>query len=241
MSLGYLVLEIKRAVRAGRFLIFTVALPILMFIFLAGVYGNNNTDQRTALMINMTTWGAFAAALFAGARVAIERDAGWQRQLRLTPLTGGGYLGGKGVVGMIVAVPAVVLVPLIGAIGEGVHLNAGQWAQVTVGVWLAVIPMVLLGLLLGQYGTADSMQAITGVLMLVLAMFGGLWVPLDALPSVFGTIARILPTYWMNQIGSTAIGSSREHLSTAVLVLLGWTVVFGVLVVRRYRQDSARR
>src|SRR5262245_10363366 len=152
MSTGYLVLEIKRALRAGRFLVFTVALPILMFVFLASVYGSH-PDARTALMINMTTWGAFAAALFAGARVAIERDAGWQRQLRLTPLTGGGYLAGKGVVGMTVALPAVILVPLIGAFGEGVHLNAGQWLQVTLGVWLAVIPMVLLGLLLGQYGT----------------------------------------------------------------------------------------
>ena len=46
-------------------------------------------------------------------------------------------------------------------------------------------------------------------------------------------------TYWMNQVGASAIGSS-EHLSTAVLVLAGWTVVFGALVVRRYRSDSAR-
>jgi ABC-2 type transport system permease protein len=239
MSAGYLLLEIKRAVRAGRFLIFTVAFPILMFIFLSGVYGNAGPDSQTVLMINMTTWGAFAAALFAGARVAIERDAGWQRQLRLTPLTGRGYLSGKGVVGMCVALPAVVLLPLIGAFGEGVRLDAGQWVQVTLGVWLSVIPLVLLGLLLGQYGTADSMQAITGVLMLVLAMFGGLWVPLDVLPSFFGTIAKILPTYWMNQVGNSAIGS-HEHLLTAVLVLAGWTVVLAALVVRRYRRDSAR-
>ncbi|GAB3875851.1 ABC transporter permease [Kibdelosporangium lantanae] len=237
MNTGYLLLEIKRAVRAGRFLIFTVAFPILMFVFLSGVYGN--PDAKTGLMVNMITWGAFAAALFAGARVAIERDAGWQRQLRLTPLTGRGYLTGKGIVGMVVALPAVILVPLVGAFGEGVHLEPSQWLQVTVGAWLAVIPMCLLGLLLGQYGTADSMQAITGVLMMVMAMFGGLWVPLTALPSIFGTIAKILPTYWMNQIGSTAIGSS-ENLTTAVLVLAGWTVVFGALVVRRYQRDSAR-
>jgi ABC-2 type transport system permease protein len=140
---------------------------------------------------------------------------------------------------MCVALPAVVLLPLIGAFGEGVRLDAGQWVQVTLGVWLSVIPLVLLGLLLGQYGTADSMQAITGVLMLVLAMFGGLWVPLDVLPSFFGTIAKILPTYWMNQVGNSAIGS-QEHLLTAVLVLAGWTVVLAALVVRRYRRDSAR-
>jgi ABC-2 type transport system permease protein len=238
MSTGYLVLEIKRAVRAGRFLIFTVAFPILMFVFLAAVYGGD-TDARTMLMVNMITWGAFAATLFAGARVAVERDAGWQRQLRLTPLTGRGYLAGKGIVGMVVALPAVILVPLVGALGEGVHLGAGQWLQVTAGVWLAAIPFALLGLLLGQYGTADSMQAITGVLMMVLAMFGGLWVPLNALPGFFSGLAKMMPSYWMNQVGSSAIGSGQSLL-TCVLVLAGWTVALGALVVRRYRLDSAR-
>ncbi|MBP2319667.1 ABC-2 type transport system permease protein [Kibdelosporangium banguiense] len=238
MSTGYLLLEIKRALRAGRFLIFTVAFPILMFVFLAGVYGENG-QVRTALMINMITWGAFAAALFAGARVAIERDAGWQRQLRLTPLTGSGYLAGKAIVGMVVALPAVILVPLVGMLGEGVRLDTGQWLHVTLGVWLAAIPFALLGLLLGQYGTADSMQSITGVLMMLLAMFGGLWVPLDSLPSLFSGIAKVLPSYWMNQVGNTAIGSG-ESLTTCVLVLAGWGVVLAGLVIRRYRLDSAR-
>jgi ABC-2 type transport system permease protein len=238
MSTGYLMLEVKRALRAGRFLIFTVAFPILMFVFLSGVYGGD-VQARTVLMVNMITWGAFAAALFAGARVAIERDAGWQRQLRLTPLTGRGYLVGKAIVGMVVAIPAVVLVPLVGALGEGVRLDPGQWLHIVLGVWLAAIPFALLGLLLGQYGTADSMQSITGVLMMVLAMFGGLWVPLNALPDLFSGIAKVLPSYWMNQVGSTAIGSG-ESLMTCVLVLGAWSVVLAALVIRRYRVDSAR-
>ncbi len=239
MSTGYLVLEIKRALRAGRFLIFTVAFPIVMFVFLASVYGSS-PDARTVLMINMSTWGAFAAALFAGARVAIERDAGWQRQLRLTPLTGGGYLAGKGIVGMVIALPAVFLVPLVGVVFEGVRLDPGQWLQVTVGVWLAAIPFALLGLLLGQYGTADSMQSITGVLMMVLAMFGGLWVPLSVLPGFFNGMAKVLPTYWMNKVGASAVDTGQDLLP-AVLVLAAWTVVLGVLVTRRYRLDSARK
>jgi ABC-2 type transport system permease protein len=238
MSTGYLLLEVRRALRAGRFLVFTVAFPILMFVFLSSVYGDDSA-QRAGLMINMITWGAFAAALFAGARVAVERDAGWQRQLRLTPLTGSGYLLGKGIVGMIVALPAVILVPLVGALGEGVHLDPSQWLRITLGVWLAAIPFALLGLLLGQYGTADSMQSITGVLMMVLAMFGGLWVPLDALPGLFSGIAKVLPSYWMNQVGGSVFGSG-ESLMTCVLVLAGWTVVLAALVIRRYRVDSAR-
>jgi ABC-2 type transport system permease protein len=116
---------------------------------------------------------------------------------------------------MVVALPAVVLVPLIGAIGEGVRLDTGQWIQATLGVWLAAIPFAVLGLLLGQYGTADSMQSITSVLMMVLAMFGGLWVPLDALPSFFSDVAHVLPSYWMTRVGA------GDDLLTSCLSSLG--------------------
>jgi ABC-2 type transport system permease protein len=43
----------------------------------------------------------------------------------------------------------------------------------------------------------------------------------------------------MNQVGSSAIGAG-QNLLTCVLVLAGWTVLLGALVVRRYRLDSAR-
>jgi ABC-2 type transport system permease protein len=236
--MNYLLLEIKRTMRAGRFMIFTLAFPILMFVFLASVYGDQQA-VRAGLMINMTAWGAMSAALFTGSRVAVERDAGWQRQLRLTPLTGAGYLAAKGVVGMMVALPAAVLVPLVGAFGEGVTLDPGQWLQVTAGLWLAAIPFALLGLMVGQLGTADSTQAITSVLMMVLALFGGLWVRLDGLPSFFASIARVLPSYWMSQIGQSATGSA-ESLLTCVLVLAAWTAAFGVVIARRYRVEAVR-
>src|ERR1700754_3729260 len=139
MSIGYLALEIRRVVRSLRFLIFTLALPIVMFIFMSGASGGEPATTA-GLMISMTTWGAFSAALFTGARVAIERGAGWQRQLRFTPLTGAGYLTTKGIVGISVALPAVLLVPLVGVLVECVSLAAGQWVHLSLAVWLGALP-----------------------------------------------------------------------------------------------------
>lgn len=241
MSVGYLLLEARRAVRNTRFLIFSFAFPVLLFLLYVGLYGQGNTTIIGVLMVNMTGFGALSAALFSGGRVSLERSVGWQRQLRLTPLSGAGYLVGKGIIAMLVAVPAVVLVPLIGAVVEGVSLDAAGWLRVTVGIWLAIIPFALMGLLIGQVGTPDTMQPIMSILMMGMSLLGGIFIPVDTMPHWLLEIAQVLPSYWLGQVGRGAVTSDLSvNLGKAVLVLAAWSVVLGIGVVRRYRRDSAR-
>lgn len=246
MSLAYLLLEVRRAMRSPRFLIFTVAFPVVLFVLYVAIFAKSGDPAEQAaitgvLMVNMCAFGALSATLFAGGRVAIERAAGWQRQLRLTPLSGAAYLGAKGVVSMLVALPAVVLVPVIGGVLEGVSLDAAGWLRVSFGIWLAVIPFALLGLLLGQLGTAETMQPITSITMLVMSFLGGIFIPIDTMPGWLYSIAKILPSYWLQQIGRGAVVDTLTvDIGQAVLVLGIWTVVLGFAVVRRYQRDSAR-
>ncbi len=165
----------------------------------------------------------------------------WQRQLRLTPLTGSGYLVAKGVTAMALALPGVILVPLVAVVAEGVSLDANGWLRVTLGVWLAVIPFAVLGLLLGQIGTAESMQSITGLVMMVMSLIGGIFIPIDGMPSGLLAVSKLLPSYWLTQVGRGAVTSDLSvSLGQALLVLAAWTAVLGFAVVRRYRRDSAR-
>jgi ABC-2 type transport system permease protein len=241
MSMGYLTLEVRRAMRNSRFVVFTVAMPIALFLLYVGIFAKNDGVAKGVLMVNMTCYGALTAALFAGGRVAIERGLGWQRQLRLTPLSGSGYLIGKGVTAMALALPGVILVPLVAVVVEGVSLDAAGWLRVTLGVWLAVIPFAVLGLLLGQIGTAESMQSITGIVMMVMSLLGGIFIPIDGMPSGLLAVSKVLPSYWLGQVGRGAVTSDLSvSLNQAVLVLVGWTLVLGLGVVRRYRRDSAR-
>jgi ABC-2 type transport system permease protein len=241
MSTGYLFLEVRRAMRSTRFVVFTVAMPVALFFLYVGMFASGKQDAVGVIMVNMTCYGALTAALFAGTRVAVERSAGWQRQLRLTPLSGPGYLIGKGVTAMMLALPGVILVPLIAGVFEGVRLDPAQWLRVTLGVWLAVIPFAVLGLLLGQIGTAESMQPIMSIVMMVMSLLGGVFIPIDGMPSGLLSFAKLLPSYWLTQIGRGAVTSDLSvPLGHAALILALWAVVLGVGVTRRYRRDSAR-
>jgi ABC-2 type transport system permease protein len=241
MSFTYLLLEARRAMRSGRFMIFSIAFPVLLFLLYVGIWANGDKAIAGVLMVNMTAFGALSAALFAGGRVAVERSLGWQRQLRLTPLSGSGYLAAKGITGMLLALPAIVLVPLVGAVVEGVSLDAAGWVRVTIGIWLAVIPFALIGLLIGQVATPDSMQPIMSLTMMTMSMLGGIFIPIDTMPGWLTQVSHVLPSYWLGQVGRGAVTSDLSvDLGQTVLVLAIWTAVVGLGVTRRYRRDSAR-
>ena len=211
MNATYLLTEIRRNFRAPRFLVFVIAFPVLMFLLQANVFTKasdpNHAQIAAVIMINMMTFGTFAAANTSGGRLALERALGWQRQLRLTPLTGFGYLGGKALSGMLVGLPALILVPVLAVTVEGVHLDAAGWVRVLAGVWLGTLPLVLLGLLIGQFGTPDSMQPISMLVTLGMGFLGGLWIPLEGMPSWMHDLAQIMPTYWVLQVARPAVTS----------------------------------
>ncbi|HEY0500010.1 MAG TPA: ABC transporter permease [Kutzneria sp.] len=233
-----LTFEVRRLVRSPRFFIFTVAFPLAMFLAFGAAYGAD-PGALTVLMVSMAAFGAVAASISTGSRTAIERQVGWNRQLRLTPLSGVNYLVSKVAAAMLVALPSMLLVFAAGVVLEGVSLSPGTWAQLIAFCWLGVLPTAVLGLLIGLLATGDSAQAMSTVLMLALSMLGGLFLPLNNLPAVMTDIAKALPSYWLAEFGHDALAGNAPSLQ-GVLTMTAWIVVAGALVALRYRRDSAR-
>lgn len=235
----YLALEIRRTLRAPAFLLVTLGLPVALFLMEASLYRGNvpGTSVRYTpyLLASMAAYGALMAAINTGARTAGERAAGWQRQLRLTPLSPLGYLASKAVVSMMVALPPIVVVAVVGALVRGVRLPAGGWIQMVVGVWLATLPFAALGLLIGQIASGQNVQAYSMGSMLTLSLAGGVWIPANEFPDWMQSVAHVLPSYWMADIGhDVVIGGGG--IGTAVAVLAAYTLALGAAVMLRYRR-----
>jgi ABC-2 type transport system permease protein len=187
----------------------------------------------------MSVFGAMGAAVSIGGRIAGERQVGWTRQLRLTPMPGRAYVAAKAVTALAVAVPALALVYAVGAAAEGVRLPAATWAEAAGWSLLALVPFVAMGIWLGHRLTVDVLGPLSGALFTGLGVLGGVWFPIDQLPSALQSVAKALPSYWLAQAG-------REPLADTwigwhgVSILVIWTVVFAVLGARAYRRDTAR-
>jgi ABC-2 type transport system permease protein len=240
MSTTYVRMEILRTFRNTRFVLFAIAFPVLLFLLQTTVFGTT-AAANAVLMVNMMAFGTISGAMSVGGRLAVERAAGWQRQLRLTPLSGPGYLMGKAVSGMLVTLPPLLLVPLVAILFEGVRADAGGWLQIVLGIWLGAIPFVLLGLLLGQFGTVESMQPINMVVTMGMGFLGGLWIPIESMPGWLHTLSQVMPSYWLIQIARPVVTSELTTgfgAAAGMLALFG--LVFAVAMIRRYRKDSAR-
>ncbi|WP_037303300.1 ABC transporter permease [Amycolatopsis orientalis] len=242
MNLDYLALEIKRIIRSPQFAVFTIGMPLAMFLVFGGIFGARELapgiSTATVTMVNMAAYGAMTAALFTGTRVATERTDGWQRTLRLTPMRAPGYLLVKVSAGLFVALPVLLVIFAAGMI-RGIRLETGQWLAIFGALWLGTLPFAVLGLMIGLFGKGDTVQAVAGALMLPLGMFGGLWIPLQVLPGWMDTAAHLMPTYWLGEIGRAPVLGS-PGLPTAVLVLAAWLIVPALVVMARFRLDTAR-
>ena len=242
MTLRYLSLEVGRSWRNRRYLLFSVAMPVLFFFIWSNIFGGDGsgrTSTKAYLMTSMAAYGCITAAVSAGVRIALERATGWNRQLKLTALPPASYLAGKLAVSMALAIPSILLVFLAGALVEGVSMPAGAWALTAVCTWLGLLPFAALGIVVGYVAGPDAVQALLPIVTIGLSLLGGLWVPVTQMPSVMADLARVVPSYWLGELSRGALVSSTVD-GASVAVLLVWTLVLGALVVRLFRRETAR-
>jgi ABC-2 type transport system permease protein len=242
MLLPYLRLELRRMLRNRRYLLFVFVVPVAFYLLFTAVYGDEATaggvSAAAYLMVSMATYSAMLATTQAnGPRLATERATGWTTQLRATPLPTWAYVATKATSAMIIAVPAITLVAIIAAFKSNVHLSAGEWTQLGVTMWLGALPFAALGLAIGYLLDADTAQGATVLLLLALAMLGGIFVPVEVMPHAMKAIAPALPSYRLADLGWRAISGERPLLTDG-LVLAAYAGALGALTAWRYRRSS---
>jgi ABC-2 type transport system permease protein len=236
----YLRYEILRTFRNRRFLLFSLGFPLILFVVVGGANRHASLDGIAFplyYMTGMTAWGTMIAVVSSGGRIAAERQAGWTRQMRITPLPARTYFSSKVASGYLMAGLSIVVLYAVG-IGLGVRLSAGQWLTMTGLLLVGLIPFAILGIMLGHLLTSDSIGPAMGGITAVLALLGGAWGPL-ATKGMLLNVAKALPSYWLVQAGKTAVGGHGWPAEAWIVVAL-WTVACCLLAVRVYRRDTAR-
>ncbi len=225
------------------FLIFSIAMPVILYVVFSTMFGGdsagNGVDYASMIMISMAAYGSLGAAMSGGAQLAVERRSGWFRQLTLTVLPPRAFLWSKAAVIMFIVLPALVLVFAAGFVIGGVRAPAAVWLASLGLMWLALIPLTILGVALGLWFKAEAVQGVTTLLLLVLAMLGGLWFPVQMMPSVMQDIAYTLPSYWLAELGRHPFLPGSAFPWTGVGVLLAWSAGLSILGALGYRRAAA--
>jgi ABC-2 type transport system permease protein len=219
--------EIKRLRRNRRYLIFTIALPVLLYLIFAKqnatAYG---VSFAAFYMVGMASFGAFSGAFNNNTiRISQERKDGWIRQLRLTPLPANGYVVAKILASMATSVPAIVIVLLLGRFEGGIHMAAWKWIAIAVTIWLGTLIFAALAVAIAYLFDPDSVQPVAIALYFLFVIFGGLWFPLSGGLKTFG---EVTPTYWVIRISTDVLGTGTVPVA-GILVILAWLAGFVAL------------
>jgi ABC-2 type transport system permease protein len=234
--------ELLRTMRNPRFFIFSLGFPLILYFVIAAPNRNVTDFSGSGIslplyyMVGLMAFGTMSAVIASGARIAVERQSGWTRQLRITPMRTRTYFGGKILTGYGMAVLTMLLLSISGLI-LGVSLPAGDWLLMSLLILIGLVPFAVLGILLGHLLNSESVGPAVGGTISILALISGTWFPLGN--GIVHDIVQFLPSYWLVQASHVALGGSAWP-PFAWGVVIVWTVVLLWITVRVYRRDTQR-
>ncbi len=235
--------ELVRLFRNRRLFLFSLGFPMLLYLMIAVPnrhvhdLGGSGISAPLYLMVGLVAFGTMNGVMGTGARIAAERSLGWNRQLRLTPLSSRVYFRAKLLAAYVMALVTIVLLYAAG-MALGVRLSALTWLEMTGLVLIGLIPFAALGVVIGHLLTSDTVGPALGGMTALFALLGGVWFPIGS-GSFLHVIASGLPSYWLVQASRLGVGG-HAWSATGWIVIGIWTGGAIALARLAYRRDTGR-
>jgi ABC-2 type transport system permease protein len=239
-AITYARYDMRRLYRNRRFLIFTVAFPLILFLFIASSNKHvvvEGIPFPVYYLTGMVSWGTMNAVSAGGGIIALERSVGWTRQLRITPLPVGAYMATKVASGYALAGLTIVVL-YVAALSIPVHLTAGGWLLMTALVLIGLLPFAALGIFFGHALTPDAMGPAIGVISGLFALLGGAWFPIST-SGTFYEVTKLLPSFWLVQAGRAGLTHQAWPLEGWAVIAV-WTAALTGLAMMAYRRDTGK-
>ncbi|WP_369941111.1 ABC transporter permease [Xanthomonas medicagonis] len=230
--------ELLRWLRTPSFVLPTLLFPPMFYLLFGVVLNHGNAAAAVYLMASYGVFGVMAPALFGfGVGLALDRDRGLLTLKRALPVPPAALLLARTALAMLFALAIGALLQLFGGLFGGVRLALPQRALLLLVDVLGTLPFCAIGLYIGSRVGGSGAPALVNLVYLPMAFLSGLWIPLQLLPPLLGTLAPLWPSYHLGQlalrvVGQDGGGSNVGHLAA----LLAVTVVFYALAHRRLRQ-----
>ena len=237
--------ELLRLVRMPAYALPTLAFPAGFYLFFGVAMGHQQVSPDMSLAkYLLATYGAFgvvSAALFGfGVSVAIERGQGWLMLKRASPMPIASYFLAKLANALVFSLVVSLLLCVLGVTLGGVRLDIGTLCSLVAVLVAGALPFCALGLAIGTLAGPNSAPTIVNCINLPLAILGGLWIPLQALPPTLANIAVFLPTYHFGQLALATIGGGAGSPPVHIAVLAGYTALFLALAAYGWKRDEGK-
>ncbi len=243
MNSRYLRYELLRTVRNRRFFFLSLGFPLALYFLIAesakSVHrlAGTGLSAPTYFMVGLISFGTMGAMLSCGVRIAAERAVGWNRQLRISPLTTRAYFRAKLITAYLMAILSIAALYAAG-LSLGVSMPLHDWVQMTLLILVCLVPFAALGIVMGHMLMPESIGPAMGGSVALFAFLGGSWFPLSS-HGVLNDVGQLLPSYWLVQSAHVSLGAHPMGTKGWIVIAV-WTAVLVVLARSAYRRDTGR-
>ena len=171
--------------------------------------------------------------------LAMRRLGLWKR-LRSAPLSRSTLLGSHIASCALIALIVFTIVYAVAMAAFGVRVDGSAVGFVAVLLAFAVLTASF-GLLIAALGkTPEATRGLAILATLLLVMLGGAWVPSFIFPQWLQTVSLFVPTRWAidGLDAMTWRGLGFDAAVLPVVVMLGFSAVFGALAVARFEWEE---
>ena len=247
--------EVTRYRRMPEYFVGVVILPVILFAMFglpsAGEDLPGGTSVVAMIFVSFACYGVVSQALFSfGAELAAERQKGWLRRLRATPMPMWVYFCGKLAMNLVFTVTIAGAMALLAQVAGNAGFDLDRLLRTLAVLLLGTVVFSPMGAAIAYLVRPKAVATIVNLVFLPLSFASGFFFPLRQLPQVLQDLAPWLPTYHFGQLardtmapaldveayGGPATGGTGLHLA----VVLGWAVVCVAATVWGYRRESAR-
>lgn len=234
--------ELRLYWRSRELAFFTFLLPLIFFVLLGSVYGDDDDidGYRGAdyLLTGMIGYGV-AATAFAGLAIVIviRREEGILKRLRGTPLPAPTYLAALLATTIIAfAVEVVALLVLGRVLFDTVYPE--RVLSLVLAVLLGALSFAALGVgLTALVRRAEGASAVINAVYLPLSFISGAFFSQHAFPDFLERVADVLPLAHYIQLMGAVMLDGEELWESAgnVAVVAAWGLAGAVLALRGFR------
>lgn len=224
------------------YLFWSLFMPIIFYVIFTNVLNSDLPDQNlwnTHFLMSITSFSVMGSAIMTlGIRMVQERSQGWTTFMKVTPLSGTVYFLAKMIGQTMIHVLSIVLIFLAGVLINDVTLPAMDWILSGLWILLGSLPFLGIGVLVGTMKRVDTASGVSNVVYMLLAITGGMWMPMEQLPKAIQTMGSWLPAYNYGNGAWEIIRGNAPELKN-VAILLGYLVLFMALSTLIRRKQEA--
>jgi ABC-2 type transport system permease protein len=176
----------------------------------------------------------------AGIGLLLQRQRGLWKRFRAAPLSKLELLGSRAVSAMLISMVILAVVFAFARVVFNVRLSGSVPGFIAVSAAFGLMTATY-GLLIAALGkTAEAARGLSILGTLLMVMLSGAWIPSFLFPAWLQSLTKIVPARWaMDGLDAMSWrGLPASEAVLPVLVLLGFSALFGSIAVLRFRWEE---